>query len=268
MVQLCGAVPRFIPAEAENNFKITAAQLRRHLSARSKVFILNSPSNPTGCVYTRAEISELAAVCAEKGIFIISDEIYEKIIFDGLRPFSPAALGKDVYELTVTVNGLSKSHSMTGWRIGYLGAHPAVAAAISSLQDHTTSNPTSIAQKAALAALQQQDGFTQQMCAEFEKRRDFACSRIAKMGKISCVRPQGAFYIFCDIAKTGLGSAVFANRLLEEESVALIPGEGFGRDDFARISFATSIEQLEKGLDRIERWLNNISATDDRGKNT
>jgi aspartate aminotransferase len=193
-----------------------------------------------------------------KNIFCISDEIYEKIIFDGLKHVSIASLNKDIYDLTITVNGLSKSHSMTGWRIGYLGGPADIVSAISNLQDHSTSNPTSISQKAATAALSAPDDFSRKLCQEFQKRRDYCVSRIQKMKNFSCVIPQGAFYIFCDISKTKLDSSVFANRLLDEKFVSLVPGNGFGWDSFVRISYATSMEQIEKGMDRIEEFVKNL----------
>lgn len=255
MVHLCQGTPRFIKTKPEDNFKITLKDLRKHVSQKTKVLILNSPSNPTGAIYGRSELEEIAKVCVEKNIFVISDEIYEKIIFDGSRHESIGSFNKDIYDLTITVNGLSKSFSMTGWRIGYLGAPADIAGVISNLQDHSTSNPNSIAQKAAVAALSAPDDFTRDLCREFQKRRDYLAERLKKVPKLSFKLPQGAFYIFCDISKTGLDSMSFARRLLEEEYVSVIPGAGFGMDDFVRISFATSIEELRKGMDRIERWV-------------
>jgi len=190
---------------------------------------------------------------------VISDEIYEKIIFDGLKHESIAGLNKDIYDLTITVNGLSKSHSMTGWRIGYLGAPSDVAAAISNLQDHSTSNPNSIAQKAAEAALHAPDDFSHKLCQEFAKRRDYLSSRLKGIKELDFCLPQGAFYMFCDISKTGLDSMTFAKRLLDEEFVSLIPGSAFGMDSHVRISFATGIKELEKGMDRIQKWVGKIS---------
>ena len=255
MVNLCDATARFIKTTAANKFKITVKDLSRHLTAKTKVLILNSPSNPAGSVYDKEELSGIAKICVEKNIFVISDEIYEKMTFDGLKHESIASLNKDIYDLTVTVNGLSKSHAMTGWRIGYLGAPNDVAAAISNLQDHSTSNPNSIAQKAAEAALNAPDDFSNKLCQEFARRRDYLASRIKGIKKMDFSLPQGAFYMFCDISKTGLDSMTFARRLLDEEYVSLIPGSPFGKDDYIRISFATSINELQKGMDRIEKWV-------------
>ena len=258
MVNLCEATPCLIPTDFKNNFKINAKDLEDHITKKSKVLILNSPSNPTGCVYSRKELEEIAAVCVKNGIFVISDEIYEKLIFDGLKHVSMASLGNEIYSLTITVNGLSKSYSMTGWRIGYLGAPQEIVSALSKVQDHSTSNPTSISQKAGLAALNTPEDFSKGICQEFQKRRDYAVLRLKDIKKISFNLPQGAFYIFCDISLTGLTSDVFAERLLEEAFVSLIPGRGFGRNDFVRLSFATSLEQLEKGFDRIEKWVGQL----------
>lgn len=259
MVNLCEATPRFIKTTAENNFKITDKDLAKHITLKTKVLILNSPSNPAGSVYNRAELARIAKICVDKNIFVISDEIYEKITFDGLKHESIASFNKDIYDLTITVNGLSKSHSMTGWRIGYLGAPSDVAAAISNLQDHSTSNPNSIAQKAAEAALSAPDDFSNKLCQEFTKRRDYLASRIKEIKRLDFCLPQGAFYMFCNISKSGLDSMTFAKRLLDEEYVSLIPGSAFGLDDYVRISFATNINELQKGMDRIEKWIDKIS---------
>ncbi len=258
MVRLCEGTVRFIKTAPENNFKITAKDLEKHINLKTKLLLLNSPSNPTGCVYSADELNKIAEICVAKKIFIISDEIYEKIIFDGLKHVSIASLNKDIYGLTVTVNGLSKSFSMTGWRIGYLGAPPDIVEAISKLQDHSTSNPVSIAQKAAVAALSAPEDFSDQIRREFQQRRDYCVSRLGKMKKIGYCLPQGAFYIFCDISKTKIDSLTFARRLLEEALVCLMPGQGFGLDNHVRISFATSSEELEKGMDRLEEWLDKL----------
>ncbi|MFH1269611.1 MAG: pyridoxal phosphate-dependent aminotransferase [Candidatus Omnitrophota bacterium] len=258
MVNLSEGKPRFIETLPQNGFKITVKDLEKYITPKTKAIILNSPSNPTGCVYTKEELRAISEICVAKKIFVISDEIYEKIIYDNHRHVSIASFGKDIYNLTVTVNGLSKSHSMTGWRIGYLAAPPDVSAAVSKLQDHSTSNPVSISQKAAVAALSAPDDFCREMSREFQKRRDYAIERLSRMKKLGFIKPQGAFYIFCDISQSRLNSSIFANRLLEETYVSLIPGAGFGRDDYVRISFATNLEQIEKGMDRIGEWLNKL----------
>ncbi|MBN2831340.1 MAG: pyridoxal phosphate-dependent aminotransferase, partial [Candidatus Omnitrophica bacterium] len=256
MVRLCSGIPRFIKTLPENNFKITTRQLKEQLSSKTKVLILNTPSNPTGCVYTEDELKDIAQICVKNKIFVISDEIYEKLIYDGLKHYSIAGLNKDIYDLTIIINGLSKSYSMTGWRIGYLAAAFDISEAVSRLQDHSTSNPNSIAQKAAVVALSNSQDFFGKIVKEFEKRRDYCMERLNKMPKIKAILPSGAFYIFCDISKTNLKSPDFANRLLEEKYVSLIPGDGFGANSYVRISFATSLEQLQKGMDRINEFLN------------
>jgi len=255
MVNLCQGTPKFIKTTAKNNFKFTASDLEKNITPKTKILILNSPSNPTGCVYNEKELKEIAEVCVKNKIFVLSDEIYEKLIYDNLKHTSIASFNSSIYDLTITVNGLSKSHSMTGWRVGYLGAPLYIAEAISRLQDHSTSNPNSIAQKAAITALSSENDFSKKMRLEFQKRRDYCIGRLSKMKNIEAVNPSGAFYIFFDITKTGLKSDVFASRLLEETYTGLIPGDGFGLDNFVRMSFATSMEQLTKGMDRLELWL-------------
>lgn len=223
MVNICGGIPRFINTSAKNNFKITIADLESQTSSKTKLFILNTPSNPTGCVYSLQELRSISEFCVTKKIFVISDEIYEKIIFDSLKHVSIASFNKEIYGLTVTINGLSKSHSMTGWRIGYLGAPQEIVDAIAKIQDHSTSNPASISQKAAIAALNTPDTFSKEMSLEFQKRRDYIVSRISRIKKLGFVLPQGTFYIFCDVSQTGLDSVNFATRLLDETLVAVIP---------------------------------------------
>jgi len=258
MVNLCEGKPCFIQTLPQNDFKITAKDLEKYINSKTKAIILNSPSNPTGCVYKEDELREISKICIKNKIFVISDEIYEKIIFDNLKHVSIASFGKDIYNLTITVNGLSKSYSMTGWRVGYLAGPPDIVAAISKLQDHSTSNPASISQKAALAALNAPDDFSKFMIAEFQKRRDYIIERFNKIERIGFVKPKGAFYIFCDISRFKLDSLTFANRLLDETYVSLIPGISFGRDDYVRISFATALTQIKKGMDRIEEWLDKL----------
>jgi aspartate aminotransferase len=251
MVKLCEATPRFVKTLPENNFKINPKELNKYIGPKTKALILNSPSNPSGCVYSKEELLEIARICLDKKIFVISDEIYEKLVYDSAKHISIASLNKDIYDLTITVNGLSKSYSMTGWRIGYLGAPLDIAEAISRLQDHSTSNPNSIAQKASVAALNASNEFSDNMRQEFQKRRDDMLRRLAGIDKIKAVKPEGAFYIFCNISRTKLTSLAFASRALDEAGIAVIPGESFGRDDYVRISFATSLEQIEKGMGRL-----------------
>jgi aspartate aminotransferase len=258
MVKVAGGKPVFVKTSEKNNFKITPEQFEKAIKKKTKALIINSPSNPTGCVYTRAELQSIADIAANYGIYIISDEIYEKLIYDDVEHVSIAALNEKMYSLTFTVNGLSKAYSMTGWRIGYLAGPKEAVAKISNLQDHSTSCPNSIAQAAAVEALTGGDECIDMMKKEFLKRRDYMVKRINSIDKLSVINPQGAFYVFPNISKTGLTSLDFSQRLLDEAQVAVIPGIGFGEDKFIRLSFATSMEQIVKGLDRIENWVKQL----------
>lgn len=256
MVNLSEAKSVFIKTSAKNNFKVTEKDLASKITKNTKCLILNSPSNPTGSLYELDELEEIAKLAVKHKFFVISDEIYERLVYDNKKCISIASLGKDIYGQTITVNGVSKSYSMTGWRIGYAAGPVEVMKAIANVQSHATSNPASISQKAALAALTGDQKCVENMRAEFEDRRDLMVSRINKMKGIFCVKPEGAFYVFCDVSKLKESSAAIANRLLEEAKVAVIPGGPFGADTFIRLSFATSAGAINKGLDRIEEWLN------------
>jgi aspartate aminotransferase len=256
MVKLAGGKAVFVRTSVKDDFKINPKTLEKYFTKKTKILILNSPSNPCGVVYRRGELEAIADFCVKHNIICISDEIYEKIIFDGIEHVSIASLSDRMKKLTVTVNGFSKSYSMTGWRLGYLAAEPEIVGAVSNLQDHSTSNPVSFAQKAALSAFTLGDDFFKNIAKKFQERRDVIISRLDKMkGRIGYKKPEGAFYIFCDISKTRMDSFTFAKRLLEERQVALIPGAPFGCDDYVRLSFATSMEKINKGFDRIEEWV-------------
>lgn len=255
MVKLTGAKCVFVRTEALNNFKVKKADLKRAITKRTKALVLNSPSNPTGCVYNMEELKFIAKLAVEHKFFVISDEIYEKLIYDNLKHISIASLGKEICDLTITVNGVSKSYSMTGWRIGYAAGPKDIMDAISSLQSHAASNPASISQRAALAALTKDQKELFDMRNEFEKRRDIMISRLRRIGKIKCVKPEGAFYVFCDISGLNMDSVKLAARLLDEAKVAVVPGEPFGAASFIRLSFATSVESITKGIDRMEGWV-------------
>ncbi|HEC69640.1 MAG TPA: pyridoxal phosphate-dependent aminotransferase [Candidatus Omnitrophica bacterium] len=268
MVRLAAGTPVFLETKEEDNFKINPQQLEKLITPKTKLLILNSPSNPAGIVYNRQELEKIGKVIEERGIFCLSDEIYEKIIFDNLTHISIASLSSKLKERTIVVNGLSKAYAMTGWRIGYGGGPEEIIRLVSTLQSHTTSCPASISQHAGIEALEGSQEEVRKMRAEFEKRRDYLLQRISKIRGLSCIKPQGAFYCFLDISnflgrkikdKIVKGSLEFASVLLEEEKVAVIPGKAFGRDDFVRISFATSLEELKKGLDRIENFLNKLT---------
>jgi aspartate aminotransferase len=254
MVNLAEAKSVFIQTSATNNFKVTEKELAAGITDKTRCLILNSPSNPTGSLYSLDELKMIARLAVKHKFFVISDEIYEKLVYDNKPYVSIGSLGPDIHDLTITVNGVSKSYSMTGWRIGYAAGPIEVMKAIANVQSHATSNPCSISQRATLAGLEGDQRFMLDMRAEFQKRRDLMVSRLNKMKNISCIKPEGAFYVFCDISKFKQGSVKIANRLLEEARVAVIPGEPFGADSFIRFSFATSVGAINKGLDRIEEW--------------
>ena len=254
MVKIAGARSTFIPTTVQAQFKMTADQLVKYISPKTRILILNSPSNPTGMVYSKEELAALAEICVRHNIFVISDEIYEKLIYDTTGYCSIASLGKAIYDLTVTVNGVSKAYSMTGWRIGYCAGPQEIIEYINKFQDHTTSNPASISQMAALAALEESQEKVSAMREEFKKRRDLMASCLKKIPQVNFLIPQGAFYIFCDFSKYG-DSALLAKRILDETKVAVIPGDSFGAKGFLRLSFATSQERIEESCARIADWI-------------
>ena len=255
MVRLSGAKPVIVRLDAKSDFKLTRKDLEASITSKTKAIILNSPSNPTGAVYSRDELEMVADLAVARGIWVISDEIYEKIIYDGTEHVSIASLNEGIFRWTIVVNGVSKTYSMTGWRIGYLAGPEELAQAVGKLQSHSTSNPTSISQKAALAALQGDKSCVAKMVKEFARRRDYMVERIEKIDKLSCIKPKGAFYLFCDISKLWMGSLSLAKALLDEAKVAVIPGRGFGWDTHIRLSFARRMEAIKEGMDRIERWV-------------
>ena len=253
MVRFAEGVPVVIKTVQANNFKLRADILEKYITNRTKLLILNTPSNPTGAVYKKEELEEIAEVAVAHKIYVISDEIYEKIIYDDNEHISIASLGKDIYNLTVTVNGVSKAYSMTGWRIGYLAANEEVAIRIKNLQSHSTSNPTSISQKAAYCALTSAQDTVNQMVNEFDRRRKEIVRGLNSIKGFSTNKPQAAFYCFCNIKDTGLSSVELADKLLDEARVAVIPGIAFGDDNFIRVSFACSLDEIEEGIKRIKK---------------
>jgi aspartate aminotransferase len=254
MVKLADASPVIVETSEENGFKITPEQFRDAMTPATKLIILNSPGNPTGSVYTREELEALAEVALEEDILMLSDEIYEKITYDGTQCVSLASLSKNIYDLTITVNGFSKAYAMTGWRLGYIAAPEAIAAAIDSIQSHSTSNPTSFAQKGALAGLKGDQSFIGEMVKAFAERRAYMYDRLTKIPSVTCVKPMGAFYMLPNISSYGLGSTAFSTKLLDEQKVAVVPGVAFGSDAHVRLSYACSMENIQKGLDRIEAF--------------
>ena len=260
MVRLAGGVPVIVETEMENDYLPSPDAIRSKISPKTKAIIVNSPSNPTGSVCTEEILREIGELAVEGDFYIISDEIYEKLIYDGLRHVSIAALDERFKERTILINGVSKSYSMTGWRIGYAAGPEEVISAMSRIQSHSTSNPTSISQAAALEALRGPQEEVERMRAEFERRRELICGKLDEIEGIRYFKPKGAFYVFVDVSafyeKLGVrGSVEFADHLLEKAKVALVPGVAFGDDRCVRLSFATSDEAIVEGLERIKAAL-------------
>lgn len=254
MVRIVGGEPVIVPTTEENNWKMTPADFENAMTPRTKMIIINSPGNPTGSVYTREELKALAEVAAEEDIFILSDEIYEKLTYDGAEHISMASITPEAYDLTITVNGFSKAYSMTGWRLGYLAAPEPIARVIDSMQSHMTSNACSFAQYGGLAALTGDQQCVIDMREEFDVRRQYMFERLTQIPGITAVRPQGAFYVLANIGALGLKSQNFADRLLSKANVALVPGIAFGADNTVRLSYATSLDVIKSGIDRIEEF--------------
>jgi aspartate aminotransferase len=267
MIKLAEAKPVVIKTTQQSGFKITPQQLRKAITPKTKLIILNSPSNPTGMVYSRKDLQPLSEILVKKGICCISDEIYEKIIYDGKEHVSIASLSPEMKKLTIVVNGVSKPYSMTGWRIGYAAGQKEVIQAMSNMQDHSTSNPASICQKAAVEALKGPQESVREMVKAFAERRDYIEERLNSVEGINCLKPEGAFYVFPDVSQL-LGkkhngkiikdSFSLTELLLTEARVAVVPGAVFGDDRHLRLSYATSIGDIEKGMGRIEEFAKKI----------
>ncbi|WP_242524239.1 pyridoxal phosphate-dependent aminotransferase [Methylacidiphilum caldifontis] len=258
MVKIAGADPIIVQTQAENGYKITPKEFEEAMTPKTKMIIINTPSNPTGSVYSKEELEALAHVALEEDILILSDEIYEKLIYDDLTHYSIASFSKEIYNLTFTVNGFSKTYAMTGWRLGYSASPPWAAKQIISLQSHMTSNATSFAQKGALAAYKGPQDCVESMVEEYKKRREYIIKTLSSIAKISYAKPQGAFYVYINIARTGMSSTDFAQRLLEEEKVAVVPGIAFGDDQSIRLSYATNMERIKTGLERFRRFIERL----------
>ena len=255
MVRGVGATPVFVNTKAKNNYELTAAELDAAITDRTKLLILNTPSNPTGAVYCRKTLEELAEVIIRRDIMVMSDEIYEKLVYDEKLPhISIGSLSPEINERTITVNGFSKAYSMTGWRLGYLAAPLWLAKRIIALQSHTSSNATTFAQYGALAALAECDDQVEEMRKLFAKRRDLIVELISGIPEISVIYPTGAFYLFCNISAFGLSADEFCNRLLEEGKVAAIPGEPFGAPDSIRLSYACSEDNIRTAISRLAEF--------------
>ena len=256
MVKAAGGVSVIIPTDVTSGFKITPDLLKKHITPKTKILIINSPSNPTGVMYHKEELAKIAEICVARKIYVISDEIYEKLIYDTNVFTSIASLGKEIFDLTLTVNGVSKAYAMTGWRIGYAAGALEIMEYIKKYQDHSTSNPTSISQAAALEALKASQESIDQMCQVFKKRRDLMLQCLEGVSQLSYIRPEGAFYVFCDFSKVG-DATMIAKQILDEVKVAGIPGDGFGAPNYIRFSFATSDERIQEGISRVAKWIAN-----------
>lgn len=265
LVKMADAIPVYIECSEKNQFKLQKEELMSLITSKTKAIILNSPSNPTGSVYTREELEELANIAIKNDIIIISDEIYEKLVYEDASHISIASLNKDIKERTIVINGVSKGYAMTGWRIGYAAANREIAKIMGNFQSHSTSNPNTIAQYASVEALDGSQVPVIKMKKAFDKRRKYMVTRINNIAGLSCIIPKGAFYVMMNI--TGLigkeiGGKVLKNSMdlaeviLEKAKVAVVPGLAFGTDEFVRLSYATSLSNIEKGFDRIEDLLN------------
>lgn len=264
LVKLVDAVPVLVENKEENNFKYTKENLENAITAKTKAIIINSPNNPTGVVYTKEELEMVAKIAVKNDLIVISDEIYEKLVYGGVKHISIASLNEEIRKRTIVVNGVSKAYAMTGWRIGYCAAEESIAKIMSNVQSHATSNPNSIAQYASVEALKGPQDDIEIMRKEFEKRRDYMVDKVNSIPGISCKKPDGAFYVMINITKL-LGKTIkgykinssvdLCSALLEDVKVAAIPGAGFGTDSYIRLSYATSLENIIEGLNRIEDFL-------------
>jgi aspartate aminotransferase len=259
-VKLAGGNPVYVEGKEENSFKITPEQLKEAITDRTKAVIINSPSNPTGMLYSKEELEAIGNVCLEKGVLIVSDEIYEKLVYGQNKHVSIAEISPELKEQTIIINGVSKSHSMTGWRIGYAVGNEEIIKAMTNLSSHSTSNPTTMAQYGAIAAYEGPQDAVEEMRQAFEERLNIIYEKLTAIPGISCLKPQGAFYLFPNAKEaakmTGYSNVDdFATALLEEAMVAVIPGSGFGAPDNIRLSYATSLDQLEKAVERIHSFI-------------
>ena len=268
MVRMAGGVPVLVHGREEDDFLVDAARLAAFVTPRTKALVLNSPNNPNGCVYDRARLEGIAKLAVERGFFVVSDEIYEKLVYDGTQHISIASLGEEIKAQTIVINGLSKSYAMTGWRLGYAAAPAAIVKAMSSFQSHSTSNTNSIAQHAAAVALTNGEEAQRAMVREFDSRRRLMHGMLSDIDGLSVRMPRGAFYMMLNISGVLgkclpgrapiAGAADFAAQLLEEEKVAVVPGTGFGSDCHVRLSYATSEEKIRKGIARIADFVGKL----------
>ena len=255
MVKLADGTPVIVDTAAENDYKITPEQLDRAITPQTKLFVFNSPSNPTGTVYTPDEVRALAEVIVDRDIFVVSDEIYEKILYDDARHLSIGSINDEIFARTITSSGFAKSHSMTGWRVGYAAAPIEILKAMAKIQGHSTSNVCTFAQYGAIAALESSQECVQKMLTAFTERRSYMYQAINDIPQLSCTKPYGAFYLFVDISKTGQKSLEFCKDLLEEKQVAAIPGVAFGMNNCIRFSYATNMDTIKEGIERLSEFV-------------
>ncbi len=264
LIKMVGGVPVIVTAEESAGFKVTAGQIRQAITPRTKALILNNPSNPTGMVYGREELQGIAQACAEQDVYLISDEIYYSLLYDGVGFTSVATLGEQVKQRTILINGVSKAYAMTGWRIGYALAEEGVAKVMANYLSHSTGSPCSISQAAAVAALNGPQDGVEEMRRAFEQRRDYLVERMNRIEGVSCLKPEGAFYAMMNVegllGRTICGERIqtsddFCSAFLKHGLVATVPCSGFGAPGFVRWSYATSMENIQKGLDRLEQFL-------------
>ena len=267
IIKLSDGVPVFVRGEKENAYKVTAEQLQAATTEKTKALVLNTPNNPTGMIYSEEELRAIADYAVKNDIYVVSDEMYEYLVYNGNKHISIASFNEEIYKRTITVSGLAKSYAMTGWRIGYTGSSEEIAKLMGSVQSHQTSNPNSIAQKAALEALTGDQSTVQMMLGEFDKRRKFMYEKMSALPYVSTEEPLGAFYVFADVSealkkeykgKKVETAAEFARILIEDYNVAVVPCADFGFPDHIRLSYAISVEQIDKGLTRIEKFLNDL----------
>ncbi|HEX6922912.1 MAG TPA: pyridoxal phosphate-dependent aminotransferase [Bacillales bacterium] len=259
-VKLAGGKPIIVETEEKNDFKMSPEELESAITDKTKALIVNSPSNPTGMLYNADELRALGEICLKHDVLIVSDEIYDRLIYDGASHVSIAQLSPELKKQTILINGVSKTYSMTGWRIGYAAGSTELIKAMTSLASHSTSNPATVSQFAAMAALENSQEIVEEMRVEFEKRLNAAYERLVSIPGVTCVKPKGAFYLFPNVkdaaAKSGYDDVSdWAAALLEEQKVAVIPGSGFGSPDNIRLSYATSLENIQEALDRIENFI-------------
>ncbi|CCI15797.1 Aspartate aminotransferase [Microcystis aeruginosa PCC 9807] len=258
MVTLAGGTSVIVNTSLENHYKITPEQLEAAITPKTKLFVFNSPSNPTGIVYTPEEIAALAKIVVEKDILVVSDEIYEKILYDGAIHRSIASFGPEIFQRSIISNGFAKAFSMTGWRVGYIAGPVEIVKAMTKIQSHSTSNVCTFAQYGAIAALASPQDCIEEMVKAFSDRRQYILERVRSLPGLNCPTPNGAFYVFIDISQTGLKSRDFCQKLLETQKVAAIPGIAFGADDCIRLSYATDLKTIEKGFDRLDQFISTL----------